>query len=65
MTITEFRRRCTNRTRRVRVADTWKFVEVSARVAENLFYDLRGAVEVDVDDYGYAYIAAAEPGAEA
>ena len=58
MSITEFRRRCANRTRLVRVAETWKWVEVSSRMAEHLYRELDGAVTVDDEHDGYAYIAA-------
>ena len=59
MTITEFRRRCVDRQRMVRVADTCVFVDVSSMMAEHLFKRLNGAVAVDDSGEGDVVIAPA------
>ena len=59
MTKTEFQRRCSGRRRMLRVAGTWCWVYVSRLQAEQLREKLNGAVTVDDDDEGYAWIAAA------
>ena len=63
MTITEFRRRCVNRQRAVRVAGTYVYVHISSLMAERLFDRLNGAVTVTVDevDSMYAFVAPATP----
>ena len=61
MTKTEFQRRTAGRKRMVRVAGTWKWVYVSRLQAEQLREHLDGAVTVDTDDEGWAWIAAAPP----
>ena len=56
MKSSEFKRRCANRTRMVRVGGSQIYVAISARQAERLHRELSGAVEVDVTDVDSRYV---------
>ena len=61
MTAAEFRCRCTNRRRLVRMAGTWTYVPITLPMAECVYARLDGGVTVDDSDGEHAFIAPLEP----